>query len=78
MVVKNRVLALMGEKQARENRPINGAIVAREVGLTRQAISKWIKGDISHFSSDTIIALCKYFECEIGDLLYIEAVNKHE
>ncbi len=68
--MKNRLLVLMGEKQAKENRPINGAVVAREIGLTRQAINKWVNEDIKEFSADTIDRLCEYFDCEVGDLLY--------
>jgi putative transcriptional regulator len=70
--VKNRILALMGEKQAKENRSINQTDVAEATGLTRAAISKWARGEITQFNSETIERLCKYFNCGIGDLLYIE------
>lgn len=70
--MKNRILALMGEKQSRENRQISQSEVADATGLTRQAISKWARGDITQFNSETVEKLCKYFDCQIGDLLYIE------
>lgn len=72
MPVKNRIVALMGEKQSKENRPISQAEVARETGLTRQSVSLWARGEITQFNSETIERLCKYFGCQIGDLLYIE------
>lgn len=72
MAVKNRVTALMGEKQARENRVITPTVVANETNLTRQVIHKWINNEISSFRSDMIVTLCQYFECGVGDLLYIE------
>ncbi len=70
--MKNRLVALMGEKQARENKPVSAAIIARETGLSRQAIHKWIHNDITQFNAETIQSLCEYFDCEVGDLLYID------
>ncbi len=72
MAVKNRVVALIGEKQAREGKVINAAVVARGTGLTRQAIHAWMRGEVQSFKSETVEALCNYFNCEIGDLLYID------
>ncbi|HEX2906684.1 MAG TPA: helix-turn-helix transcriptional regulator [Phototrophicaceae bacterium] len=68
--MQNRLLALMGEKQARENRPITSTEVARAVGMSRQAIHKWIHNDIGAYPSDTLDRLCEYFDCEVGDILY--------
>lgn len=70
--MKNRMITLMGKKQVDENRPINASTVARETGLTRQAISKWVRGDVTEFREDMLQRLCKYFNCELGDLLYID------
>jgi len=70
--VKNRLVRLMGEKQSKEERPINASTVARETGLTRQAISKWVRGDVTEFRGEIVQKLCKYFKCELGDLLYID------
>lgn len=70
--MKNRVAALIGEKQAKENRVITAAEVARETGLTRQVISKWINNEIVSYRSDMLQTLCDYFGCEVGDLLFID------
>ena len=70
--MKNRLVALMGAKQAAEGKVINATTVAKETGLTRQAIHKWLNGDIQEFRGETIESLCRYFKCEIGDLLYID------
>ena len=78
MAVKNRMVSLMGKKQAAENRTINASIVARETGLTRQAISKWVRGDVTEFREEMVQKLCKYFDCELGDLLYIDWEDTEE
>lgn len=70
--MKNRMVLLMGKKQMEENRAINASTVARETGLTRQAISKWVRGDVTEFREEIVQKLCKYFKCELGDLLYID------
>lgn len=72
-MIKNRVAALIGEKQAKENRFISASEVARETGLTRQVISKWVNNEIVSYRSDMMEKLCAYFDCTPGDLLYIEA-----
>lgn len=68
--MRNRLLALMGEKQAKDEKAITPVIVAKEVGLSRQAIHKWIHNDVKSFTAETLDALCQYFDCEVGDLLY--------
>lgn len=72
MTVKNRITALMGEKQARENRVITPTVVATETQLTRQVIHKWINNEVVSFRGDMIETLCTYFACGVGELLYIE------
>lgn len=72
MAVKNRLVVLMGELQAKESRPITAATVARETGLTRQVISKWMRGEVTEFRGVMVEQLCRYFKCEVGDLLYVD------
>lgn len=72
MAVINRLPALMGEKQAKENRVINVATISEETGVSRQTIYQWLRGDVSQFRAETIEALCDYFECDVADLLYIK------
>lgn len=72
MAVRNRMIELMGEKQMKESRQISASIIARETGLTRQVISKWMRGEVSEFRESMVEELCKYFKCQVGDLLYID------
>lgn len=70
--MRNRIVALMGAKQAREERRISAVEVAAAAGISSQAMYKWINNEVVNFKSDTVEKLCRYFECEIGDLLYID------
>jgi DNA-binding Xre family transcriptional regulator len=71
MAVKNRLIELMGAKQEAEGRVINASTVARETGLTRQVIAKWMRGEVVEFRADMVEQLCRYFKCGIDDLLEI-------
>lgn len=70
MAVQNRLLALMGELQAKTNKSVTQADVAEYIGMTPQAFSKWIRNDVKSYSVDTLDRLCEYFDCEVGDILY--------
>lgn len=72
MTVKNRLIELMGEKQMKEGRTINASTVARDTGLTRQVISKWMRGEVSEFRADMVEQLCRYFKIQAGDLIYVD------
>jgi putative transcriptional regulator len=73
MAVKNRLVALIGEKQAKTNQTLNASDVAEAVGLSRQAIHRWVHNDIKSYSADTLERLCQYFECQPGDILFYES-----
>lgn len=65
----SKLPALIGEKQTKENRVISVATIAKETGIPKQTIYNWLNGDIRRFDADIIEAFCKYFGCDVGDLL---------
>ena len=69
MPVVSKLPALIGEKQTRENRVISVATIAKETGIPKQTIYNWLNGDIRRFDADIIEGFCKYFGCDVGDLL---------
>lgn len=72
MAVTIRFGALLGKKMEKENRVITESEVAEAIGVTRQAVNKWANGHIVRFEMDMIERFCRYFECEIGDLLVLD------
>jgi putative transcriptional regulator len=68
MAVRNRILALMGEKQAKTNKTVNQAEVAEFVGMSPQAFSKWVNNEVRSYSDEVLDKLCDFFECEPGDI----------
>ncbi len=78
MPVINKLAALMGDKQSRENRIINVVTVSKETGIPKQTLYNWINGDTSMFAGPIIEKLCRYFECNVGDLLtLVDKIPEH-
>jgi DNA-binding Xre family transcriptional regulator len=73
MIVKNRLIQLMGEKQARENRTITISLVARETKISRTALYDLVSYKSRRLDSNIVVKLCQYFGCELADFLYIDA-----
>lgn len=68
--MQNRLLALIGEKQAKTNKLVTQEEVADAVGMTPQAFSKWVRNEVKSYSVDTLDKLCEFFDCEVGDILH--------
>lgn len=66
MIVKNNLRILM----ARDRLTIQD--VHEKTGLSRTTISKLYNETSAKIGFDTIIALCKLFNCDVEDLLYLE------
>lgn len=71
-VVRNRFFQLLSDKERRENRRITQSEVADAVGVSLHTIIRWMRNDISKFEASVVARLCDYFDCEVGDLLYLE------
>lgn len=70
--ISNRFGVMLAKKQAREKRKISMLEVSNETGITRNTLSEWAKNTVARFDAQVILALCQYFNCDIGDLLYID------
>jgi putative transcriptional regulator len=78
-VVQVNFRRLLAEKEVRENTRYSMTDVARETGMSRQAIYAWLNGDIRTVRLDTLAALCRFLECQPGDLLAFGTLNgRHE
>jgi len=48
----------------------------RQSGVSRQVLDRLLKNKSKRLDFDTVIKLCKLFNCEVGDLLYIDESTK--
>jgi DNA-binding Xre family transcriptional regulator len=70
--VVSRVKFLLEEKEKREGRRISYRKVVEETGVSLTSIQNWIAGNATQYREEQILALCRYFNCEVGDLLQID------
>lgn len=71
MPVINKLPALIGKKQQEDNQVIGVAELSEQTGVSRETIYKWINGEATRFDGKVIEAFCRYFKCDVGDLLTV-------
>jgi DNA-binding Xre family transcriptional regulator len=70
--VKNRFLTLLGYKEQQLGRRIRNKEIAEAVGVNEHTIARWLNNEVQKIDVPVLEAFCDYFECDVGDLLYIE------
>jgi DNA-binding Xre family transcriptional regulator len=70
--LKNRLMILMIEKERQLGRRLTQLEVANEIGVTSQLMGRWMRNEVDRFDGPVIEKFCDYFQCEVGDLLYID------
>jgi len=68
VAINNRFAVLLAEKRVKERRNISLQEVAKETGISRQALYKWENNKVNRFDVPVINALCQYFGIEPGAL----------
>lgn len=66
-VLKNNLRVLMAQKGIRSMVELE-----KQSGVSRQVLDRLDKGKSKRLDFDTVVKLCDLFDCEPGDLLYIE------
>jgi putative transcriptional regulator len=69
--LRTRLHVLMGEKKIRS---INQ--LSKETGIARTTLTRIYNEESSQLDFTTIEKLCDFFDCDIGDLLYLEEVEE--
>lgn len=72
MQVRCRLSTLMG----REKYQIQD--VHEKTGLSRMTVSKLYNEKSTRIDFDTILKLCQLFNCEVGELLYLDDGGRDE
>lgn len=67
IVNKLRVLLAQKSEEARKNIPLRE--VERQTKIPWTSLQSWANNKIVRFDAKSIIALCDYLDCEVGDLL---------
>ncbi len=69
--VQSRLKVLVAEKELRERRRIGLRVIARETGASLPTIQRLMNNTIKRIPIEDLGALCRWLECEVGDMLYM-------
>jgi putative transcriptional regulator len=69
MAIYNRLKVLIAEKEFSEGRKLTYRTIAKETGVSTSTLTAYITQKINRFDAPTLEALCKFFGCQIGDIL---------
>lgn len=71
--LKSRLKQLVLEKETERGERIQNLEISHATGLDNNTISRWMSPKpFSQISVKAALALCKYLDCELTDLLYID------
>jgi putative transcriptional regulator len=77
MAVRNRLLERIQQKERELGRRLQIVEVERQSGVTRATLYSWLNNPHqTRYNSEVITLLCRFFDCEIGDLLVVEPDTK--
>lgn len=68
--VKIRLVELLAEKSKRDGILYTIADVEQATNIERRRLYQWRDGDVAAMKPDEIKALCDYFPCHVGELIY--------
>lgn len=73
MAVRNRLRSLMNQKGEQENRTVTLVEIEKATRINRQTLQWWRDNIVvDRYDARVIDELCKFFNCDVGDLLYID------
>lgn len=73
MAVRNRLRSLMNQKGEQENRTVTLVEIEKATRINRQTLQWWRDNIVvDRYDARVIDELCRFFACDVGDLLYIE------
>ncbi len=69
ILIRFRLAELIADKAFKERRVISLSEIAESTGVHRATLSKIANQPGANISTDVIEKLCRYFECQPGELL---------
>ena len=68
-MIRCRIKWLRLEKEEREKRKLPYYVISAETGLSQGVLVRMMNSNFERVETPTLNALCKYFDCGIGELL---------
>lgn len=76
--MKSRLKVLVAEREFRTGDKISQRVIAEQTGLDENTISSWMNPNtrIKRIETRTVVALCGWLDCELGELLVLEPTEQ--
>lgn len=72
MPIYNRLKILIAQKEFKEGRKLTYRTISKETGISTSTLTAFVTQQINRYDSDTLEKLCRYFDCQPGDVLVYE------
>ncbi len=76
-VVASKMKLLVAQRELRERRRLSIRIITEESGASRSTVERLLNNTIKRIPVDDLGALCRYFNCNVGDILQMEEDVDH-
>ncbi|PLS82766.1 MAG: XRE family transcriptional regulator [Chloroflexi bacterium] len=76
-VVASKMKLLVAQRELRERRRLSIRIITEESGASRSTVERLLNNTIKRIPVDDLGALCRYFNCNVGDILHMEDDMEH-
>lgn len=76
--LRNRMGELLIKKFGDKSKIPAQEKLAAQMDLTQNTTSRWIRNKITRFDEDTLTKICRFFDCEVGELIYIDYSDERE
>ena len=67
--IRNRFKILLAQKEVRDGREYTYNDIREETGISSNTIANYAKNRVTRFDSVTLMKICDFLECELGELL---------
>lgn len=74
--VNSRLKLLVAEKEIRERRTLGIRTIAQESGASRSTVERLLNNTMKRVPLDDLGALCRYFDCDVGDVMRMEEAEQ--
>lgn len=68
-LIRNRFKILLAQKEAVEGRKYTYDDIRQITGVSPTTLSNYAQGTVTRFDEPTLVALCKFFDCELAELI---------
>lgn len=76
--MKHRLLELVQQKEMKLGRRLTMSEIAKGSNVSVKLVSRWLddKEETTRYDAHVIAGFCRYFNCDISDLLYLDSVEQ--